>query len=282
MSAATLLLPELASFDLDAYLARIGFRGERAPTLATLREVQLRHVASIAFENLTSLAGEPVAIDLAALQAKLVRSRRGGYCYEQNVLFAAALQSLGFEVIGLAARVLWNAASDSANARSHMLLRLELPEGTYIADAGFGSASLPGPLALVTDLEQATPIEPYRLMERSGGYQLDVRLQGEWRPVYVFDLQPQQYADYLMANWFVSTYPASRFVQTLMVARPNGTRRQTLLDAELGLRELDGTSGSRRLASVGELRLTLASLFGIDVPAGAGMDAALQRVVARR
>jgi N-hydroxyarylamine O-acetyltransferase len=282
MSTAALRLPDLAALDVDAYLARVGYRGERAPTLAALRGIQQRHVGTIPFENLSSLAGEPVPIDLAALQAKLVRSRRGGYCYEQNLLFAAVLQRLGFNVTGLAARVVWNAAPDSANPRTHMLLQVELPEGSYIADAGFGSASLPGPLALIAGSAQATPIEPYRLMPQGEGYQLEVQLQAEWKPVYRFDLQPQQYVDYQMANWFVSTYPASRFVQGLMVARPAGTRRQTLADAELAFRELDGTVERRRLASVGELRLTLASVFDIDVPAGARMDAALDRVVARR
>jgi N-hydroxyarylamine O-acetyltransferase len=282
MNAATLRLPDLAVLDVDAYLARIGYRGERAPTLVALRGIQQRHVGTIPFENLSSLAGEPVPLDLATLQAKLVRSCRGGYCYEQNLLFAAALQRLGFDVTGLAARVVWNAAPGSVNPRSHMLLKVELPEGSHIADVGFGSASLPGPLALVAGSTQATPIEPYRLMPQSDGYQLEVQLQAEWKPVYSFDLQPQQYVDYQMANWFVSTCPASRFVQSLMVARPAGTRRQTLADAELACRELDGTVERRRLASVGELRLALASTFGIDVPAGARMDAALERVVARR
>jgi N-hydroxyarylamine O-acetyltransferase len=281
MSATTLRLPELAALNLDAYLARIGYRGERTPALASLREIQRRHVGTIPFENLSSLAGEPVPIDLAALQAKLVRSRRGGYCYEQNVLFAAALQRLGFEVTGLAARVVWNAPPGNMNPRSHMLLRVDLPEGTYIADAGFGGASLPGPLELVTGRAQATPIEPFRLMPQAGGYQLEMQLQGEWKPVYTFDLQPQQYVDYQMANWFVSTHPTSRFVQTLMVARPAGTRRQTQLDGELGLRELDGATERRRLGSVGELRLTLANVFGIEVPPGAHVDAALERILAR-
>jgi N-hydroxyarylamine O-acetyltransferase len=281
MSAAELRLPELAGFDLDAYLARIGYRGERAPTLATLREVQWRQVTAIAFENLSSLAGEPVPIELPALQAKLVHGRRGGYCYEQNVLFAAALMRLGFAVTGLAARVVWNAVPGAANPRSHMLLRLELAEGNFIADTGFGGASLPGPLQLLTDVAQPTPIESYRLAGHAEGYQLEVQLPGEWKPVYVFDLQPQQFVDYQMANWFVSTHPHSRFVQTLMVARPEGRRRRTLLDAELGLREVDGSVERRRLGSVGELRLTLAGLFGIDVPDGPRMDAALERVVAR-
>jgi N-hydroxyarylamine O-acetyltransferase len=282
MSGAPLRLPGIEALDLDAYCRRIGYQGTRAPTLATLRELQWRHVATIPFENLTSLAGEPVALEPAALQAKMVHGRRGGYCYEQNVLFAAVLQRLGFQVTGLAARVVWNLSPGAGNPRSHMLLKIELAEGSHIADVGFGSASLPGPLRLVTGLAQPTPIEPYRLVEHAEGYQLEAQLPEGWRPVYTFDLQPQQFVDYQMANWFVSTNPASRFVQVLMVARPEGTLRRTLLDAELAQRPLAGTGEHRRLGNVADLRRALAEVFGIDVPGGARMDAALARVAARQ
>ncbi|MFO1402683.1 MAG: arylamine N-acetyltransferase [Steroidobacteraceae bacterium] len=191
------------------------------------------------------------ALEPAALQAKMVHGRRGGYCYEQNVLFAAVLQRLGFRSRP-AARVVWNLAPGAGNPRSHMLLKIELAEGSHIADVGFGSASLPGPLRLVTDLAQPTPIEPFRLVEHAEGYQLEAQLPEGWKPVYTFDLQPQQFVDYQMANWFVSTNPASRFVQVLMVARPEGTLRRTLLDAELAQRPLAGAGERRRLAGVAE------------------------------
>lgn len=277
-----LQLPELPSFDLDAYLARIGYAGPRAPTLALLGEIQRRHVETIPFENLASLSGESVALDLAALQHKLVGSRRGGYCYEQNVLFAAALQRLGYAVTGLAARVRWDPSRAlGSNPRSHMLLELDLPEGKYIADVGFGRASLPGPLALVARAEQQTPIESYRLMPHEEGYQLEMQWREAWRTVYSFDLQPQQYVDYVMANWFVSTYPASQFVHTLMVARIAGTQRLTLNDATLRSHALDGRSELRELASADELRAILARLFGIEVPDTPRMATTLERIVQR-
>ncbi|MCC7462707.1 MAG: arylamine N-acetyltransferase [Gammaproteobacteria bacterium] len=281
MNAALLRLPGIDALDLDAYCGRIGYRGARTPTLATLRELQWRHVTTIPFENLTSLAGEAVLLEPAALQSKMVYGRRGGYCYEQNVLFAAVLQRLGFQVTGLAARVVWSAPDAAIRARTHMLLRLELPEGSHIADVGFGSASLPAPLRLLTEAAQPTPIEPFRLVRHIEGYQLELQLPDGWKPVYTFDLQPQQFVDYQMANWFVSTWPASRFVQELMVARPAGTRRHTLLDVELGSRPLAGDPQRRRLSSVAELRHALAEQFDIDVPASAGMQAALERIVAR-
>lgn len=279
--SSILQFPDLAALDLDAYCARIGYHGGREPSLATLREIQWRHISSIPFENLASLAGDPVPLDLAALQAKMVRGRRGGYCFEHNLLYAAALQRLGYVVTGLAARVLWKAPPDRTGPRTHMLLKVDLPEGTFISDTGFGGASLPGPLELVAGHAQATPIEPYRLLQRGDHFHLEVQLRDAWQPVYSFDLQPQQAVDYEVANWFVAAHPTSRFTQVLMVALPAGQRRQSLFNDELKLHDPDGRSESRRFTSIAELRATLAGLFGIEVPAGARYDAALGRILAR-
>src|SRR6266702_8874091 len=97
------------ALDIEAYLARIGFPGERGPTVATLRALQFAHTTSIPFENLDSVLGRPVPLDLESLQDKLVRRRRGGYCYENVGLFAAALERLGFGVTALQGRVLMGA-----------------------------------------------------------------------------------------------------------------------------------------------------------------------------
>ncbi|MGH8627952.1 MAG: arylamine N-acetyltransferase family protein, partial [Gammaproteobacteria bacterium] len=125
-------------FDIDAYLQRIGHSGNRAPTLATLAAIQVRHAEAIAFENLNPLMGWPVPLDLESLQKKMVRGGRGGYCYEHNLLFKRALEALGFHVTGLLARVLWSAPKGAITARSHMLLRVDLEGQSYIADVGFG------------------------------------------------------------------------------------------------------------------------------------------------
>ncbi len=94
--------------DLDAYFQRIGYDGERTPTLATLRAIHARHATMIPFENLSPLLRQPVRLDLSSLQDKLIHQGRGGYCFEHNLLLRAALLALGFQVRGLAARVRWN------------------------------------------------------------------------------------------------------------------------------------------------------------------------------
>lgn len=110
------------SIDLDAYFQRIGYAGARTPTLDTLRAIQLRHTETIAFENLNPLMRWPVRLDIESLQEKLVRDGRGGYCYEQNLLFCHVLKVLGFQVTGLAARVLWNEPDAAITSLTHAAL----------------------------------------------------------------------------------------------------------------------------------------------------------------
>lgn len=103
-----------ADLDLDAYLARIGFTGARAPTLATLRDLVYRHSTTFPFENLEIILGRPVGLDVKSMQDKMVRHRRGGYCFENCALFAAVLERLGFGVTGLAGRIFLGAGTRAA------------------------------------------------------------------------------------------------------------------------------------------------------------------------
>ncbi|CAM5671220.1 Putative arylamine n-acetyl transferase OS=Streptomyces microflavus OX=1919 GN=Smic_36860 PE=3 SV=1 [Streptomyces microflavus] len=82
--------------DLDAYLRRIGYEGALDGSLKTLQQLHRAHMSTICFENIDIAVGRPVSLDMADLERKLVRSGRGGYCYETNLLFAAVLDRLGF------------------------------------------------------------------------------------------------------------------------------------------------------------------------------------------
>lgn len=268
--------------DLEAYLARIGYSGTRTPTFDTLRALQLAHVQSITFENLNPLMGHRVPLDLPSLEEKLVRSRRGGYCFEQNALFAAALRDMGFEVTGLAARVLWGGPEDGIRMRSHMLLKVQVGGEPYLADVGFGGQTPTGPLSFVTDVEQATPHEPFRLVEINSGSGLELKLQSlagdAWKSLYRFDFQPQYAPDYDVANYYVATHPDSAFRAALRVARPFPGGRYTLANNQLTAHRLDGSTERRTLGSVAEVRETLESVFGLRLPDAAELNPALTRV----
>ena len=266
-----------SGFDLPAYFARIGYDGPRTPTLETLRAIQLLHPQAIAFENLNPLLGLPVRLDIASLQQKLIRSRRGGYCFEHNGVLLQALRALGFPVRCLAARVVWNSPPDAIQPRSHMVLQVELAEGTFLADVGFGSSPT-APLRLVPDLEQETPHEPFRLLESGGHFTLQCQLKGEWTSFYLFDLQEQAPVDYQVANHYVSTWPTSHFVTSLIAARATADGRHGLRNNRLSMHRMDGENEQRVLTSAAEISAVLKDLFGVVVPDEPALAARLARL----
>ncbi|NEW41449.1 arylamine N-acetyltransferase [Nocardia cyriacigeorgica] len=258
-----------AELDLDAYLTRIGFAGERMPTLAALRALVAAHTTSIPFENFEAVLGRPVPLDVESLQDKLVRRRRGGYCYENAGLFAAALERLGFGVTGLSGRV--TMGSGGLRPATHALLRVTTTDDdrVWIVDVGFG----------------AGPAQPYELAESKGEFTLgDWRFRLErghgelgtdlwtlhqfardgWVDRYTFTLNPQYRIDYEVGNHFVSTSPRSPFTQRPFVQRFHPGAHHILDGTTWTTEYPDGTSESREL-ELGELPKILTEVFDIDL-----------------
>jgi len=260
------------SIDLDAYLRRIGWRGGVAVDLASLRGLATAHVAAIAFENLTPLLGLPVPLDTPALERKLVHDGRGGYCFEQNLLFAAVLRTIGFEVSGLIARVLWQHPEDAVTAQTHMLLRVELDGASWLADVGFGNQVLTGALRLQADVEQPTGHEPFRLVERDGEWRMQSCVRGQWFTLYRFDLRRCEMVDYVVANHYVSTHAASRFPRNLIAARTTADRRLSLLNHEFTVRRLGQEPERHTLDGVAAIRHVLEHEFLLRLPPGEALD----------
>ncbi|TAL97974.1 MAG: arylamine N-acetyltransferase [Paraburkholderia sp.] len=255
----------LPSLDLDRYFARIGYAGPRTPTLDVLSDVQRLHAQAIPFENLDPLTGRRVSLELDDVVDKLVVRRRGGYCFEQNRLFAHALMQLGFAVTPLIARVLWGRDPDIVPARTHMLMRVDLDGEPWIADAGFGAATLTSPLRLIAGKVQQTTLEPFRLANAPhGAFDLEVQTGDTWAKVYRFDLNRVEWIDYEVGNWYTSTYPTSLFMTDLVVTRVVPEGRANLLDDRLTLRTKAGHVTERWLGDASELADVLRGLFGID------------------
>ena len=261
--------------DLDAYFRRIGFTGPRQPTLASLGAICAAHSAAIAFENIDPLLGRPPLLAPAALQAKLVGQRRGGYCYEQNALLRLVLLELGMQVTSLGARVVWMAAPDAPlRSRSHMLLRVALPgapEAPYLVDVGFGGHLLGAPLRFVPGLVQHTPGGTERLVQEGDEFTLEAELPTGWAPAYRFTLEPHRPVDYEPLNWFTATHPASIFVHNLRLERLTPTLRAGLLNDRLTLRPRGGAAETRRIETVHDFAQVLDEVFDLvpPVPAAA-------------
>jgi N-hydroxyarylamine O-acetyltransferase len=253
--------------DLPQYLARIGHQGPLAADIATLRALHQAHATTVPFENLDIQLGRPIHLDLESLQRKLVAARRGGYCFEQHTLFAAVLREVGFTVTTLAARVRYQ--TNAILPRTHSLLAVDVPEGRFIADVGFGGACPTGPLALVPDAEQELSVDTYRFTtEAAGAFVLQARLRGRWEDLYAFTLEEHFPADYEMANYYTSTHPESRFVTNVMAALPTvDGRRLAVRNHHFSVRKGDDMLEERDLSD-DELLGVLRERFGLDLPAG--------------
>ena len=250
-------------FDLRAYLARIGWEGPVVPDLFTLRALVARQVDAIPFEGIEALLGRTPSLDPGALQAKLVRLRRGGWCFEQNTLLWLALREIGFTARPLLARVRWGVPPEQPMPRTHMALRVELPEGAVMADAGFGALTLTGPLALRPEEVQETPHGPCRLMPDGEGLMLQARLGEDWADLYLLGLEPQHAVDIEAANWLVANRPGGIFTANLVAARAPAGRRLALLNRKLTIRASESAETILLPDGAESLRETLAGQFGI-------------------
>jgi N-hydroxyarylamine O-acetyltransferase len=248
--------------DLGAYLRRIGYDGDLDVGGRSLAALHRAHVAAMPFENADIMLGRGVSVDLTAIQDKLVRRRRGGYCFEHGLLLAAALTQLGYEVDRLLARV-----GGPPSGRSHLVLRVRAGDQQWLADTGFGTGLLE-PLSF----GDSTPRDQYGWTYRlrpSGmlSWEFQEHQDGEWTTRYQFDDQRQYPSDILVANHFTATYPGSSFVRQLVVITKNPGGVHVLTGRRLSVAR-PGHPAEERHLSDSDLPAALTDLFGLELTAG--------------
>jgi N-hydroxyarylamine O-acetyltransferase len=236
-------------FDLDAYLARIGLSGR--PTVAELHHA---HVVAIPFENLDPARGVPVSLALSDLERKLVAERRGGYCFEHNLLFAAALRALGILAEPMLARV--GPRQNPGRTLSHLFLRVHDGGAIWHADVGFGSGTLNEPVPFGPGEEFVQRGWRRRIIAAGDELVLQAIRDGDWDDVYSFLPVPAHMIDIQVNNWYVSTNPGSRFVQGLVITRHRDDGSRTVLSDWSGtLRLIEQTPDAERAVEVERARI---------------------------
>ncbi len=248
-------------FELESYFGRIGL-SERDPQLA---DVHRAHVTAIPFEALDPQRGVPVSLAEDDLAAKLIDGRRGGYCFEQNLLLKRALEELGAEVELYLARVLLGADPTAPRARSHLVLSVRHGGERWHADVGFGSGALLEPLPWGPGEEHDQAGWRYRLIERGPEYVLQGHGPDGGSDLYSFLPHPVPQADVEVANWWTSTHPSSRFVSGFLVSRQWADGRRLALSdwGELALIERTAMTEHREPVARADLPGLLAERFGL-------------------
>ena len=253
-------------FDLDGWLARIGYTGPREASLASLQGLVAAHSAAIPFEDIDPFLGRPPKLDVGSLQTKMIAGGRGGYCFEQNRVLRAGLMGLGFQVTSLIARVVAGATPDAFRPATHMVLRVDLLEGPFLADVGFGHQTPTAPLMLEPEILQPTPHEEMRLAPIGEELVLEARLADRWQHLYRFSLRPAPDIDYEVGNWFCATHPESLFTSNLILARPDREGlRHTLLNGRVTTRRAGEILERRLLEDEGALAGALRETFQLNL-----------------
>lgn len=217
--------------DVSAYLDRIDYRGSLVPSAQTLRALQVAHLLAVPFENLSIHSGEPIILEDDVLFDKIVRRKRGGFCYELNGLFAALLRKLGFKVEMLNAQVA-NADGVFGPDFDHMALMVTLEE-RWLADVGFGD-SFREPLLLDKREAQVEGERSYLITPEDARLELRQREgESEWKAQYRFTLKPYSYADYARMCEFHQTSPDSHFTKARLCSRATPDGRVTISGMKL-------------------------------------------------
>ncbi|MFI9102526.1 arylamine N-acetyltransferase [Streptomyces fildesensis] len=211
----------------DAYLSRIGAERPAVPDAAALRDLQLRHLLTVPFENLSIHLGEEIVLTHEALLAKVVGARRGGFCYELNGLFGALLTELGYPVSLFAARV-FGKDGVPGPPFDHLALRVEAA-GPWLVDVGFGRFTQ-HPIRLDSREDQPDPSGVFRVVDAPDG---DVDILKDGVPEYRLEQRPRELADFEPTCWWQRTSPASHFTRSLVCSLLTPTGRITLSGTSL-------------------------------------------------
>ena len=251
-------------FELSRYLERIGLYGK--PPLAELHRA---HVTTIPFENLDPLVGIPVSLDPNAIAHKMVDQRRGGYCFEHNLLLKVALEALGCNVDPILARVRNGRPPVPAGPLTHLLLRVEHEGALWHADVGFGQGTLLEPIPFGPGGVYHQSGWDYRVIKEERLLVLQTRGEEGWRDLYAFVPEPSYPIDIEVSNWFTCTHPESRFVTRLLVTEQGVDGSRTSLSdfsGEMSLSVQTPTGSKREPVARDRVPELLLERFGLREP----------------
>ncbi|MDD4884063.1 arylamine N-acetyltransferase [Sulfuricurvum sp.] len=221
------------NFNLSDYLSRIGYEGEVRADVTTLTKLMQCQLRTIVFENTEVQSGRIPSLVPENIVKKVIVNRRGGYCYEINGVFAMALTAIGFEWYFAGARSM---LYPTRRPKTHMVLIVRVDGKDYLCDTGFGGYALRAPM-VIEEGETVQDGDRFRLEIVGGEYVLGAMVQGEWQRLYGFALQPQEWIEFSLANYFNATSPDTIFTQKKIAILQTPQGRKILVDDELKLIE---------------------------------------------
>lgn len=248
----------------ENYLLRIGFTKKPQASYGTLLALHRNHLYSIPFENLDIHTGKKIVLDMNLIEDKIIKNKRGGFCYELNGLFYELLKEIGFDVKMLAARV-YNEEEIPGDEFDHMTLLVNIDGEEYIADVGFGDSFIE-PLHLIQDFVFEDEAGYFQIVkEGKENYKLLRSEDGvTFVPKYIFTKAERKLSDYTNACEYTQTSPKSHFTKNKLCSLANENGRITLINDKLIIRK-NGDKNETPVKSEKEFNENLLKYFGISV-----------------
>lgn len=251
------------------YLCRIGIEEELSPTVASLARIQKAHLQAVPYENLDILLKRPIRLDAESLYQKIVKQKRGGYCFEVNELLGHLLRDLGYEVTDLFSRFLRGETGVPMRRHHVLMVRCADDDVPYIADVGVGTGSPNLPMRMTVGEEMQDGVVAYRFTKHDFyGWVLEDCKKGEWNPVYSFTEEPNAPIDFAAVSFWCEHAEESIFNKGAMVSLRTETGRRTIDEDEARIFDGDNVHVFP-LKDWGEKEKILREWFGIALPEGA-------------
>ncbi len=231
--------------DINAYLQRIHYDGDRSPTVNILRELQRSHLRTVPFENLDIYYDNPIELDLRKFYQKVVIQQRGGFCYELNSLFNELLKTIGFETKIISASV-WNELNGFTPDYAHLAIVVTIAGADYLTDVGFGSFTL-FPLEINLKKKQQDELNFFCIRQLKDDWlQVECINDNKAIPVYKFQQVPKLLKHFTDMCAYQQYDPNSHLRKGRLITRPIPMGRITLSDQHLKITE----SGKEKIIPV--------------------------------
>lgn len=251
----------LTSGQLDAYLARIGVGRPVSLDVDSLSKLHRAHLMAFTWEALDAFMGWSSSIAPSVAFTKMVEGKRGGWCYEMNGLFGAALAALGFRVTRLCGGVNRDTLGDIAIG-NHLTLRVDL-DRPYLAEVGLADAIIE-PVPLTVGPISQRGFEFSILPTDDGWLRFNNHANGL---AHSFDFRPDHSDEAAIAatlGWLTQD-PDSPFTNTLVILRHTADGYVALKNDCLHNVTADRVS-EQRITSADHLADTFNTIFNLDVP----------------
>lgn len=249
--------------DREKYLRRIGCEQPDFPVNgASLTLLQRQHLLHVPFENLDIHWKRPITLETEGFYEKIVRQKRGGFCYELNGLFNELLRDLGYQTRLVSARVS-DGKGDFGAEYDHLAIIVTIDETEYLADVGFGAFSAE-PLPLVADFEQQDANGTFKVKRFDESYLEVVKKVGDaWQSEYIFKSCGRDLSEFSEMCRYHQTSPDSHFTRGKICSIMLENGRKTLTDKKY-IETFNDEKSETEISSENEFDEILAREFRIE------------------